>query len=103
MDLLTYLQYYEPHELVRFLGNVYTTRSHDSLKISNGKWNWWSRGIGGRSALDYLIKVRGMTLPEAVLQVDGQATITPPAPSRKHEPVEPKNYSYRRKMKTITG
>ncbi|WP_442916770.1 DUF3991 domain-containing protein [Lutispora sp.] len=90
MDLLTYLQYYEPHELVRFSGNVYTTRSHDSLKISNGKWNWWSRGIGGRSALDYLIKVRGMTLPEAVLQIDGQMTITPPVPSRKHEPVEPK-------------
>ncbi len=90
MDLLTYLQYYEPHELVRFSGNVYTTRSHDSLKISNGKWNWWSRGIGGRSALDYLIKVRGMTLPEAVLQIDGQAAITPPVPSRKHEPVEPK-------------
>jgi len=90
MDLLTYLQYYEPQELVRFSGNVYTTRSHDSLKISNGKWNWWSRNIGGRSALDYLIKVRGMTLPEAVLQIDGQATVTPPAPSRKHEPAEPK-------------
>lgn len=90
MDLLTYLQYYEPYELVRLSGNVYTTRSHDSLKISNGKWNWWSRGIGGRSALDYLIKVRGMTLPEAVLQIDGQMAITPPVPSRKHEPVEPK-------------
>jgi len=68
MDLLTYLQYYEPYELVRFSGNVYTTRSHDSLKISNRKWNWWSRDIGGRSALDYLIKVRDMTLPEAMLQ-----------------------------------
>ena len=30
------------------------------LKISNGKWCWNSRGIGGRTALDYLIKVRGM-------------------------------------------
>jgi len=90
MDLLTYLQYYEPHELVRFSGNVFTTRSHDSLKISNGKWNWWSRGIGGRSALDYLIKVRGMTLPEAVLQIDGQAAIMPPVPPRKPEAAEPK-------------
>lgn len=90
MDLLTYLQHYEPQELVRFSGNVFTTRSHDSLKISNGKWNWWSRGIGGRSALDYLIKVRSMTLPEAVIQIDGQAAITPPVPSRKPEPTEPK-------------
>ena len=42
----------EPNELVRFSGNTYTTRTHDSLKISNGKWMWWSRGIGGNSALD---------------------------------------------------
>lgn len=58
MDLLTYLKNYEPYELVHFSGNTYTTRTHDSLKISNGKWMWWSRGIGGRSALDYLVKVK---------------------------------------------
>lgn len=90
MDLLNYLQTYEPHELVRFCGNVYTTRTHDSLKISNGKWCWWSRDIGGRSALDYLIKVRGMTLPEAVIQIDGQAAILPPVSSKTQTPVEPK-------------
>ena len=45
MDLLTYLKNYEPYELVHFSGNTYTTRTHDSLKISNGKWMWWSRGI----------------------------------------------------------
>ena len=90
MDLLTYLQYYEPQELVRFSGNVYTTRTHDSLKISNGKWCWWSRNIGGRSALDYLIKVRGMTLPEAVLQIDGQAAVMPPVSPKVQEPVESK-------------
>lgn len=90
MDLLTYLQTYEPQELVRFSGNVYTTRAHDSLKISNGKWCWWSRDIGGRSALDYLIKVRGMTLPEAVIQINGQAAIMPPVPAKAQIPVEPK-------------
>jgi hypothetical protein len=78
MDLLTYLQHYEPQELVRFSGNVHTTRTHDSLKISNGKWYWWSRNIGGRFALDYLIKVRGMSFPEAVIQIDGQAVVIPP-------------------------
>ncbi|MCU6711504.1 DUF3991 and toprim domain-containing protein [Paenibacillus sp. J5C_2022] len=71
LDLLTYLQVYEPAELVRCSRNVYTTRTHDSLKISNGKWYWWSRGIGGRSALDYLIKVQGMSFPDAVLQIEG--------------------------------
>ncbi len=32
-------------EVVHFSGNTYTTRSHDSLKISNGKWMWWSQSI----------------------------------------------------------
>ena len=60
MDLLTYLRTYEPQELVHFGGGTYCTREHDSLKISNGKWCWFSRGIGGYSALDYLIKVNEM-------------------------------------------
>ncbi|GHT83970.1 topoisomerase [Bacteroidia bacterium] len=78
MDLFTYLQTYEPQELVHFSGNVYCTRTHDSLKISNGKWCWHSRGIGGRSALDYLIKVNGMSFTAAVEQITGQAAIQPP-------------------------
>lgn len=75
LDLLTYLQMYEPYELVRCSRNVYCTRTHDSLKISNGKWFWWSRGLGGRSALDYLIKVRELTFSEAVLALTGPALI----------------------------
>ena len=63
MDLLTYLKNYEPQELVHFGGNTYCTREHDSLKISNGKWCWFSRGIGGYSALDYLSeKVQKLSL-----------------------------------------
>lgn len=69
MDLLTYLQRYDPGELVRLSPGVYSTRTHDSLKISHGKWCWWSRGIGGRSALDYLIKVQGMDFQAAVLHI----------------------------------
>ncbi len=69
MDLLTYLQCYEPQELVHFSGNTYTTRTHDSLKISNGKWFWWSQGFGGQNALDYLIKVRQIPFQEAVLMI----------------------------------
>ena len=47
IDLLSYLQTNEPGNLVRISGNNYCTREHDSLKISNGKWFWFSRGIGG--------------------------------------------------------
>lgn len=66
IDLLTYLENYEPGELVKINAHMYSTREHDSLKISNGLWFWWSRGIGGRSALDFLVKVRGMDFTDAV-------------------------------------
>lgn len=50
MDLLSYLRAYEPGELVRFSGETYCTRTHDSLKISNGKWYWifakYRRSVG---------------------------------------------------------
>ena len=72
LDLLTYLQRYDPHELVHVGGNTYCTREHDSLKISNGKWNWFSRGIGGKTALDYLIKVQGFSFTQAVEALVGQ-------------------------------
>ncbi len=65
-DLLSYLRTYEPQELKKCGGNEYCTLSHESLKISNGKWHWHSQGIGGRTALDYLVKVRGMGFVEAV-------------------------------------
>ena len=78
IDLLTYLRQYEPRELVHVAGNIYCTREHDSLKISNGKWCWFSRGIGGRSALDYLIKVKGIPFTEAVGMILGRAAEMPP-------------------------
>jgi len=71
IDLLSYLQRYEPDELVHIAGNEYSTKSHDSLKISNGKWFWFSRGVGGTSALDYLIYVRRLRFSEAVMKITG--------------------------------
>ena len=78
MDLLTYLENYEPGQLVKLSGGEYCTKEHDSLKISNGKWCWWSRGIGGRSALDYLIKVQDIPFLEAVEIILRQAEVRPP-------------------------
>lgn len=90
MDLYTYLKTYEPQELVHFGGNTYCTREHDSLKISNGKWYWFSRGIGGRSALDYLIKVREMPFLEAVETMIGRAAAMPSV-----------SYAQEKKQKTL--
>ena len=86
-DLLTYLQQCEPNELVRSGGNEYCTRSHDSLKISHGLWCWNSREIGGRSALDYLIKVRGVPFVEAVERL---CALNPPLFSETPAPPPPK-------------
>ena len=78
MDLLTYLRTYEPDELVHVGGNTYCTRTHDSLKISNGKWHWFSRSVGGYSALDYLMEVKNIPFIQAVEQLSAQAAALPP-------------------------
>ncbi len=66
IDLLTYLQEHEPNNLRRIGSSTYCTVEHDSLKISNGMWHWFSRHIGGKNALDYLMKVKGFSFSEAV-------------------------------------
>ena len=72
MDLFTYLSYADPGELVHCRGDTYCTRTHDSLKIRRGMWYWFSRGIGGYTALDYLIKVKNYSFPEAVQELTGE-------------------------------
>ena len=90
IDLLTYLQRFDPHELVHVSGDTYCTREHDSLKISNGKWNWFSRGIGGKTALDYLIKVQGFSFTQAVEALVGRAAFFPPVSHFSPKPEPPR-------------
>ena len=90
MDLLTYLTYYEPGNLKHVSGNVFSTVEHDSLIINNGKWCWFSRQIGGKSALDYLIKVKGMPFRDAVERIIGN--ITEPLPVVKQTENPPKEF-----------
>lgn len=78
IDLLTYLSNYEPNELVKLSKNDYVTVTHGSLHISNGMWTWWARGIGGKSALDYLIKVEGMDFIDAAFLIHDCITNVPP-------------------------
>ena len=84
-DLLSYLKQYEPNELKRCGPHEYCTATHDSLKISNGMWCWNSRGIGGRTALDYLIKVQGMSFIRAVETLCGNY----PPPEAEHPTPKP--------------
>ncbi|MCL2343366.1 MAG: DUF3991 and toprim domain-containing protein [Firmicutes bacterium] len=86
VDLLSYLRAVDPHELRRAGPNEYRTASHESLVISNGLW-YWNRGqVGGRSALDYLVKVCGLALTEAAAAVLGSGAVPVfPLPVEKKE------------------
>ncbi|MCL2545756.1 MAG: DUF3991 and toprim domain-containing protein [Oscillospiraceae bacterium] len=75
IDILTYLQVYEPDNL-RKVGNEYRLRDHDSITISNGKWYRHSQDIGGANALDFLVKVRGVHFVDAVQSLVGKNTPT---------------------------
>lgn len=78
-DLLTFLRRYKPDELIPTGPNAYKLRSHDSLKISNGKWCWWSHDkMGGVNALEYLIKVENMKFPDAVQLINEQCAFLLP-------------------------
>ena len=77
IDLLGYLQIYEPDSLVR-VGNEYALKEHDSLRISEGIWHWHSRGIAGTTALQFLIKVRGMSFLDAVNSLAERVAVMPP-------------------------
>ena len=78
LDLYTYLTNYEPNEIYFISGNTYATRTHDSLRISNGLWYWFSQGIGGKSALDFLKLVRGFEFMDAVeFLLEKMKNITP--------------------------
>jgi len=98
VDLLSYLQTYEPHSIRKSGRNEYCLVEHDSLKISNGKFHWFSRGVGGYSTLDFLVKVRGMEFVEAVQALtDGQNT-----QSRQSQRLPPKINSPPKQPKPFT-
>jgi len=92
VDLLTYLQQNEPHELVKskYGTDEYRTKTHSSLVISKGLWVHNRTGQGGKSAVDFLIKMRGMGFLDAVKAVvgDGDTVGARASPSFSSLPVE---------------
>lgn len=69
MTAIEFLRRYRADDLVKSSARgEFELKSHDSFKI-NGEsslWHWKSRGIGGKSALDYLMHVEGCSFVEAV-------------------------------------
>ncbi|MSS22534.1 DUF3991 domain-containing protein [[Clostridium] innocuum] len=92
LDLLTYFKNYEPDELVKNSRGDYTTRTHSSLHLSNGLWCWWAQGIGGKTALKYLIEVEGWEFLDAALHIKDLLDDQPPV---KVEQKAKSNYRFR--------
>ncbi|WP_423364220.1 DUF3991 domain-containing protein [Mycoplasma sp. P36-A1] len=82
IDLLTYLMTYELDNLVKISRGNYCTVDHDSLKISNGKWHWFSRQIGGTNVISYLTNVYGYSFPEAVKKINGNLNAKEPVQTK---------------------
>lgn len=91
MTAIEFLRRYRPGELVKAESHgEYQLRGHDSFKI-NGEtsfWHWKSRDIGGKSALDYLVKVEGVKFVDAVLSLCEENPSYIPTPSQPEQKKE---------------
>ncbi len=88
VDLLSFFMSICPDQVVRCGRNEFCLKEHDSLKMSNGKWFWWSRGIGGSNAIDYLMKAEGLDFVTAVRQLTNGHKVFQVSPARKDAPKE---------------
>lgn len=64
MDLLDYVRQ-RGYSLFQSAANEYRLKEHDSLVISNNKWKWFSRDIGG-DTLDFVTKYEGKSFKDAM-------------------------------------
>ena len=71
VDVLDYVLKYEA-ETVKRVGNSYRRKDHPSIEINTGKWRWYSQGLYGKTALDYLTNVQGYALVDAVCLLLGE-------------------------------
>ena len=91
MTAIEFLRRYRPGELVKAESRgEFQLREHDSFKINEATslWHWKSRDVGGKSVLDYLIKVEGMKFVEAVQALCEESPSYIPPPSQPEQPKE---------------
>ena len=63
--VLDYILAYEKGNFRR-VGYDYRSKEHPSLAVSEKGFYWHSKDIGGKTALDYLVEIRGYGLVDAV-------------------------------------
>jgi hypothetical protein len=83
-DILIFLRRYMGFDFTS-KGGEYRCNEHPSLSIKADRltWFWHSRGVGGRGALDFLMKIEGMAFRDAMAKL---ATGEPSAPKLMTEP-----------------
>ena len=106
IDLVQFLQQYEPPGELKRIGQSWTLKSHDSMRISaDGRWNWFSQNKGGGDAIGFLQAVHGMSFQDAVRTLAGEDFKSIPAtqaaykakpPERAAFALPPKNHGNRR-------
>ena len=77
MSLVNYISSNEGWTIQK-LGNFYTTKEHDSLRILNDEktFFWNSRGINGHNVIDWLMKTRNLTFVQALEELLGRKSET---------------------------
>lgn len=85
LSAFDYLNNYHPSLLVKNGKKDYYHREHESLHFSNGMWYWWSQGVGGTTALDYLIAVEGYDFKEACNYLASLMNISDPVVTYYHK------------------
>ena len=75
IDALSYLLSCEQNDLMHDGHNRYRLHSEHSCTISPRGWYAWERRKGGKSAIDFLCEVRGLSLIEACRQVGGASVV----------------------------
>ena len=91
MTAFEFLQRFRPGELIPSSArNEFELKRHDSFKINGetSKFHWKSRNIGGKSALDYLVKVERMKFVDAVLALCEESPSYIPPPSQPEQEKE---------------
>ena len=91
MTAIEFLQRYRPGELVKAESRgEFQLRAHDSFKINEETsfWHWKSRDVGGKTALDYLVKVEGVKFVDAVLALCEESPGYIPPPSQPEQEKE---------------
>jgi hypothetical protein len=71
IDVLDYVLRNEKDN-IKCVGNGFRMIDHPSIEIKRNGWRWYSRGLSGRTALDYLTNVREYSLIDAVCLLLGE-------------------------------